>query len=99
MTRFVNILLTVRPYFGVMAEIEEELVQAIAYRNEMAVELASSLLHLACEGGEGLREQTALIAGRGDSGSGRYDQRAVDIEALTAVRLKMPNRAPGLSSL
>lgn len=73
-----------------MAEIKEELVQAIAYRNELAVELASSLLHLAREGGEGLREQTTLIAGHGDPSSGRYDQQAVDIEALTAVIL---NRA------
>jgi hypothetical protein len=89
-TRFVNIVLTSSAYFGVMAEIEKELVQAIAYRNELAVELASSLLHLACEGGEGLQEKTVLISGRGDPGSGRYDQQAVDIEALTAVIL---NRA------
>ncbi len=83
-------MLTPAAYFGVMANIEEELVQAIAYRNELAVELACSLLHLAAEGGEGLEEQTALIAGRGDSFSGRYDQQAVDVEALTAVIL---NRA------
>jgi hypothetical protein len=67
-----------------MPAIEEELREAISYRNEMAVELASSLLLLASENGDS--EPSAIRDGRGII-NGRYYKLATDIEALTAVIL------------
>ncbi|HTX94016.1 MAG TPA: hypothetical protein VME67_03745 [Mycobacterium sp.] len=65
-----------------MPGIDEELRQAISYRNEMAVELASNLLRLASEDGEIM---WPMLGTEGGIINGRYDQLATDIEALTAV--------------
>jgi hypothetical protein len=68
-----------------MPAIEEELRQAITYRNEMAVELASDLLRLASEDGG---RMWPMLGTDGGIINGRYDKRATDIEALTAVILQ-----------
>jgi hypothetical protein len=57
---------------------------AISYRNEMAVELASDLLRVASENGS---EGWVSRDGRGVINGG-YAKRATDIEALTAVILQ-----------
>jgi hypothetical protein len=68
-----------------MPAIEEELLEAISYRNEMAVELGSLLLRLASENGESepqiIRDARGII-------NGGYGKFATDIEALTAVILQ-----------
>ena len=68
-----------------MPAIEEELREAISFRNEIAVDLASSLLFLASEDGES--EPWMIARGRGII-NGRYGKVATDIEALTAVILQ-----------
>lgn len=65
-----------------MPTIEEELRQAISYRNELAVELANRLLFLA-----GAAEPWLSIV-EGGIINGRYAEAATDIEALTAVILQ-----------
>jgi hypothetical protein len=73
-----------------MPAIEEELREAISYRNEMAVELASNLLFLASEDGihsERGDEPWGIAQNRGII-NGRYQKVATDIEALTAVILQ-----------
>lgn len=68
-----------------MPAIEDELREAISYRNEMAVELASNLLLLASENGDS--EPPMIRDGRGII-NGYYYKLATDIEALTAVILQ-----------
>ena len=65
-----------------MPAIEEELREAITYRNEMAVELARGLLFLA------ERANPWLSIGEGAIIDGRYGKIVTDIEALTAVILQ-----------
>jgi hypothetical protein len=67
-----------------MPAIEEELRQAISYRNEMAVDLASDLLRLASVDGANMWP----MFGSDSIINGHYDERATDIEALTAVILQ-----------
>ncbi|MCE9516005.1 MAG: hypothetical protein NTY24_11145 [Mycobacterium sp.] len=63
--------------------LEDELREALFFRNEMAVDLAVSLLDLTVEYG---LDPSAVC----DWGivAGRYTERALDIEALTAVILQ-----------
>jgi hypothetical protein len=68
-----------------MPAIEEELREAISYRNEMAVELACNLLGLASENGD---SEPWVIRGGGGIINGRYNKLTTDIEALTAVILQ-----------
>ncbi|MGH3632726.1 MAG: hypothetical protein ACRDTS_01220 [Mycobacterium sp.] len=65
-----------------MPAVEEELREAISYRNEMAVELANGLLFLA-----GHAEPWLSLL-EGGIISGRYHKIVTDIEALTAVILQ-----------
>jgi hypothetical protein len=68
-----------------MASLEEELREAISYRNEMAVEVAYGLLLLGSEDGTG--EPQFIVNGK-EIINGGYARRVVDIEALTAVILQ-----------
>jgi hypothetical protein len=63
--------------------LEDELREALSYRNEMAVDLAVSLLELTIEYGldPSYVCEWGIVAGR-------YSERALEIEALTAVILQ-----------
>jgi hypothetical protein len=67
-----------------MPGIEEELREAISYRNEMAVALAAQLFSLASQNGV----PSVAIDATGVLNQRYYSQRHSDIEALTAVILQ-----------